>query len=192
MRNARMNEQHRAAHTRTRVSRISLATAMVAGLVLATGPVSSSTASPVGAFALFDIPEISSAPEDIAKGPDGNMWFTERAANRISRLTPAGVITEFAVPTGGSMPAGITLGPDGNMWFVEIFTDKIGRITPSGVITEFALPTPVSAPNDIAAGSDGNLWFTEDVGNKMAGLLLLVLSPSSHSLGQGLVRTTSP
>ena len=118
-----------------RISRLSMATAMVAGLFLVAGPVGSATASSTGAFALFDIPDISSTPEDIAKGPDGNMWFTERAANRISRITPAGVITEFAVPTGASMPAGITLGPDGNMWFVEIFTDKIGRITPSGVIT---------------------------------------------------------
>ena len=79
-------------------TRIALAATLVAGLVLMTAPIGSATASPVGAFGLFDTPDTSSAPEDIAKGSDGNMWFTERVGNRISRITPAGVITEFEVP----------------------------------------------------------------------------------------------
>jgi len=29
---------------------------------------------------------------EIAKGPDGNMWFTDRSGNAIGRITPAGVI----------------------------------------------------------------------------------------------------
>ena len=130
-----------------RISRVSLATAMVSGLVLAAGPVGPAAASPVGAFALFDIPDNSSTPEGIAKGSDGNMWFTERVGNRISRITPTGAITEFLIPTTTSIPAGITLGPDGNMWFTEREGNKIGRITPNGVITEFAIPTNGAVPH---------------------------------------------
>src|SRR5260370_40489576 len=33
--------------------------------------------------------------EDITTGPDGNVWFTEIAGNKIGKITPAGVITEF-------------------------------------------------------------------------------------------------
>jgi streptogramin lyase len=36
-----------------------------------------------------------SAPEGIAAGPDGNMWFTESNGNRIGRITMNGVISEF-------------------------------------------------------------------------------------------------
>src|SRR5262245_18799499 len=77
----------------------------------------------------FPIPIIdvlSSRPEGITRGPDGNLWFTEADANRIGRITPAGVVTEFSAGiTPNSQPSGITAGPDGNLWFTE--AGKIGR-----------------------------------------------------------------
>ena len=114
----------------------------------------------------FTIPTAGSAPEGIAAGPDGNLWFTESSGNKIGRITPLGAIDEFAVPTSGSRPWGITAGPDGNLWFTEnleqgAFGGKIGRITTVGVITEFDIPTAGSCPQGIAAGPDGNLWFVE-------------------------------
>src|SRR6185436_11779124 len=76
----------------------------------------------------YPVPTAGS-PQDITAGPDGNMWFTEIAGNKIGRITPAGVITEFPVPTAASKPVGITAGPDGNLWFGEGDGNKIGRIT---------------------------------------------------------------
>ncbi len=41
----------------------------------------------------------------ITSGPDGNLWFTEGAADTtdtIGRLTPAGSFTAFPLPTDGS------------------------------------------------------------------------------------------
>jgi len=116
--------------------------------------------------------------EDIAAGPDGNLWFTSHGLNGegiIGQITPAGVIIEFGLPTPFSPPAGITAGPDGALWFTEAGeggnvgdgrNGRIGRITTDGLtITEFNLPltankTPIG-PNDITTGPDGNLWFTE-------------------------------
>jgi virginiamycin B lyase len=62
-------------------------------------------------------------------GPDGALWFTEQAGNKIGRITPAGAITEFSIPTPGAAPLFITAGPDGALWFVESNVNKIGRIT---------------------------------------------------------------
>jgi streptogramin lyase len=31
-------------------------------------------------------------------GPDGALWFTERLADKIGRLTTAGLFTEFPLP----------------------------------------------------------------------------------------------
>ena len=100
---------------------------------------------------------------DIAKGPDGNLWFTENGTDRIGRITPYGVVTEFSVGiTPGARPTGITAGPDGNMWFTEYAGNRIGRITPLGVVTEFSVGISANArPNFITAGPDGSLWFTE-------------------------------
>ena len=111
---------------------------------------------------------------EITAGPDGNLWFTEYAGNRIGRITPDGIITEFSEGiTAGAGPVGITVGPDGNLWFTEAFhvsnigvIGKIGQITPGGVVTEFeggitAGPFDLAGLYGIAAGPDGNLWFTE-------------------------------
>src|ERR1700683_3949495 len=82
------------------------------------------TTSPITEFAL---PNANSVPYRIAKGPDGNMWFTEMQGHRVGRISSAGVIAEFALPKGGD-PIGIAAGPDGNMWFTETPGDRIGRI----------------------------------------------------------------
>ena len=71
------------------------------------------------AFKSFRIPTANSEPEGITFGPDGNMWFTEAAANQIGRIDPKGNITEFVVPQASSAPEAITAGADGALWFTE-------------------------------------------------------------------------
>src|SRR5258708_1435789 len=56
----------------------------------------------------------------ITRGADGNLWFTERFANKIGRITPAGVITEFPITTTpDSFPVYITSGPDRSLEFAD-------------------------------------------------------------------------
>jgi virginiamycin B lyase len=115
----------------------------------------------------FVVPTASSQPFEIVTGPDGALWFTELAGNKIGRVTTAGVITEFAVPTNGGQPTGIVAGPDGALWFTEAGASKIGRITTAGVVTEFPIPTANSQPFDITVGVDGALWFAEQGASKI-------------------------
>jgi virginiamycin B lyase len=132
--------------------RVALAAFALAGLAPSAG---------AQTFTEFAIPTAASSPLDIVAGPDGNLWFTESAGNKIGRITTAGVITEFTTASGLSTPEGIVAGPDGNLWFTER-AGRIGKITTSGVITEFTLPSPVNTfPSLITVGPDGNLWFTE-------------------------------
>src|ERR1700722_955905 len=118
----------------------------------------------------YPVPTANSQPESIALGPDGALWFTETAGNKIGRITTAGAVTEY--PVGGTYQTGspwaIIVGPDGAMWFTETLGSKIGRITTAGVITkERATPTPNSGPRGIAIGPDGAMWFTEYSANKI-------------------------
>jgi len=109
----------------------------------------------------FAVPTIHSAPIGIARGADGNLWFTENLADKIGRITPQGQITEYRLPERHGAPFRIALGPDGNLWFTEFRGHRIGRITPRGKITEYALPpTPSGNASSITPGPDGNLWFT--------------------------------
>ena len=76
----------------------------------------------------FPIPTVNSQPFGITAGPDGNLWFIEKA-DKIGRITTAGVITEFVVPQGGQLRE-IAKGADGNLWFTETNGNRIGRIVP--------------------------------------------------------------
>ena len=126
----------------------------------------------VGAISEVPIPSPQTATplSGSRPGPDGNLWFTEFAGNKIGRITPAGTITEFAVLTADSQPDGITAWP-GRQPLVHRFAfagNKIGRITPVPAPSpNSAIPTAFSQPCRITAGPDGNLWFTELTGNQI-------------------------
>jgi streptogramin lyase len=141
------------------------------GLLRANAPPQIIRLTPGGVVTGFTIPTGCWA-DDLTRGADGNLWFTEREKKRIGRITPDGTITEFPIldyPGGG--PSAMAAGPDGNVWFVQPgshcidYCDRpppgarIGRITPDGTITEFPVASGMEA-SEIAAAPDGHLWFT--------------------------------
>jgi virginiamycin B lyase len=126
----------------------------------------------------FPLPSPARQPYGIARGSDGNLWFTEQTGAAIGRITPAGKIHEFKTPARQSAPAGITAGPDGNLWFTEQHAGRIGRITPAGVITEFPLPQGARTPVSITSDRDGTLYFTVDRG--VDGTVIGRITPGGH------------
>jgi len=125
---------------------------------------------PVSTFAITEV-QVAAADAlafAICTGPDGNIWFLDRAMNSVDVLVLGSGITRFPIPTPNSNPASIAAGPDGNVWFVETGADKIGRINPGGAIAEFPIPTQgtfnvLPTFSGITTGHDGNLWFTEEL-----------------------------
>lgn len=114
-----------------------------------------------GGFVKHNTPSKDSPTNDgLGLGPDGNIWFAERA--HIAKITTSGVITEFAYPSKetqniDSHPIG---GPDGNVWFTEYFKHKVAKINPTThAITEFDVLSKCSGPHGMARGPDGNLYF---------------------------------
>ncbi len=122
-----------------------------------------------------------SDPEGITAGPDGAVWFTERAGNRIGRMTVTGAVTEFDAGPG---PFGITVGQEGALWFTQTgmalpgepsAPGGIGRLTTSGVLDLFPLrPQTGETPDDITTGPDGAIWIADGptiarVGGDLAG-----------------------
>ncbi len=147
-----------ASEVRSGSPRPALACAALLGVALLANPAAHAFAA-TGQITEFPLPVVAgvtSGPESITAGSDGNLWAVESGGNKIARITPTGVIKEFPL-AAGSLPLGITAGPDGNLWFTP--RGGIGRITPSGVVTIFPLNT---IPHQITAGPDGNLWFTDN------------------------------
>jgi virginiamycin B lyase len=128
-----------------------------------------------------------SGPRRITRGPDGALWFAERTAKKIGRISTSGVVIEFG-PTLGN-PDGITLGPDGNLWFTD-FSNHITQITTAGVMTNFTVPTPNSGAGALTAGQDGAIWFVESTANKVGRMTTTgtfsefpIMTPNSASSG---------
>ena len=85
--------------------------------------------TPSGTVTEFPLPA-GSAPDAIAVGPDGNLWFTDTGTRSVGRITPAGAVTELVVTDSYGQLGGITAGADGNIWFVDTGKNVIGRLSP--------------------------------------------------------------
>ena len=166
--------------------------ALIATVVL--GVAASAAAQSITEVALSD-PHAS--PGAIVRGPDGNLWFTERQDNSLGRISPSGGgPTAFNAPTvmGGGLAlrtTSVTAGPDGNVWFLGTETSfgYVGKITPSGVGTQVS-DVISNRLFSITSGPDGNLWFT-GINNSIltifkmtpAGVVTQYPAPTSNTFG---------
>jgi streptogramin lyase len=137
-----------------------------------------------GAVLEFPIPS-GETPALFAKGPDGNLWFTEYNSvcqqfpsqvetcsstnGMLGKITPTGVVTEYASLTGDTLPTRFFAGPDGNLWFTET-ANQIGKITQGGQIIESPILVAGSRLQGAITGPDGNLWFVDYAANAIGRL----------------------
>jgi streptogramin lyase len=126
-----------------------------------------------GAVARFTVPS-EVEPQDLVRGPDGNLWFTgvrgrgtgERTftpgSGYVGRMTPSGEFTLFPTETEGSEPEGIAVGPDDRLWFSETATGvrEVATIGTDGTFgPSFKLPYGVPQ-EEITFGPEGDAWLS--------------------------------
>jgi len=116
---------------------------------------------------------------NIAKGPDGNMWFTAADGPKVNawigKITPDGEITKYSIADQGD---GIALGPDGNWWITQPFVGHIISMNLQGqIVNDYKLPGAINGSqprfqvSGIVKGPDGNMWFAEGFRNKIGELI---------------------
>lgn len=71
----------------------------------------------------IDMLQADSGPYGIAVSREGNVWFTQHKANKISCLHQDGTIKEYIVPTPDARVLCLTISSIGDIWFTE--TGKI-------------------------------------------------------------------
>jgi streptogramin lyase len=136
-------------------------------------------------------------PLDIVTGPDGNIWFADRAflggTPSVGRITPSGAITEYELP-GYSKPSSLVVGPDGNIWFANAGIapnlQSVGMITTSGAISEYL--TPERSAGSLVTGPDGNLWFTATSTAANAAIGRITTTGSLAWFSTGLMEPSTP
>lgn len=121
----------------------------------------------------FDVPTPGSRPHDPAVAPDGALWYTGQAANKLGRLDPkSGKIREFALPVADSGPHGLVADARGNIWFTANHKGYVGRLDPkSGKVQQYRMPEPAARdPHTPVFDRDGRLWFTLQQANMVGRL----------------------
>ena len=151
-------------HEVTGLRRRTTTLALLGGLSLAMAlgmPQITAAASTVKAIE-YPVPVSTGSILDLTAGPDGAVWFTEKQAATIGRITTKGAVQLYPLPSpmpGYSPPQviGITTGSDGALWFASA-APYAGRLTTAGVFSWFPMP---EGSIWVTAGPDGNLWFLE-------------------------------
>jgi streptogramin lyase len=172
--------------------RVTLCTVLGAGLAVAAvvtptasafAPAATVTEFPAGVSAATNG---TANPQEIAAGPDGNVWFTDGDSS-VYKATLNGTITPFQVNGEGVAPNDI-IAAQGVLWFTQGsggntnnggFPASIGCITTAGAVSQYPVPSSLTgAPglDGITVANDGNLWYTE-VGLNTIGWLV----PSSSA-----------
>ena len=133
------------------------------------------------------------APNDITKGPDGTIYFSDAGNNRIRKITPSGIIQTVAGNgdssyTGDGGPAvnatfsnirAITFGTDHSIYITDGTNNVIRRISPDGIIRTFAgnglfgfsgdggpaTKASFASPESIAFDNNGAMYVA-DAGNR--------------------------
>lgn len=109
----------------------------------------------------FDLLQDQCAPQSIALGPDGAMWFG-CGDGRVGRITTAGAVTYYATDFNGSRsltPVGsVITGPDGNIWFAQFDVSTVGVMSTSGSMRNRIQVSARPGVSGLTVGGDGNVW----------------------------------
>lgn len=146
----------------------------------------------------YSVPTANSRPHDPAVAPDGSLWFTGQAANKLGRLdVKTGAFKEYPLKTPNSGPHGLVADNTGNIWFTAISGGYIGKLNPrTGEISEYRPPDGTKIdPHTPVFDHGGILWFTNEQTNYIGrldpgnGKMQLKAVPTPHAIPYGIVIT---
>lgn len=107
-------------------------------------------------------PTTNSRPTTTAVAPNGTIWFTEEAANKLGYIDPnGGVVNEYTWTTQNVRPNALAIDGSGRIWFTEANVDRIGMYNPaSNSLIEYSWGGANLGFSGIEVTTDGRVWFT--------------------------------
>ena len=87
----------------------------------------------------------------------GNLFQSNIAAGKISKINQQGVVTDFASANIQS-PVGIAVGPGDTVFVANCGNNTIAKITPDGISTVFVSSNLLNCPNGLTMDDQHNLY----------------------------------
>jgi len=87
----------------------------------------------------------------------GNLFQSNIAANKISKISSQGVVTNF-VSANIRSPVGIVVGPGDTVFVANCGNNTITRVSPTGFSTVFVSSNLLNCPNGLTMDDQGNLY----------------------------------
>jgi len=87
----------------------------------------------------------------------GNLFQSNIAAHKISKINPQGVVTDF-VSANIQSPVGIAVGPGDTVFVANCGNNTITKITPDGISTVFVSSNLLNCPNGLTMDDQSNLY----------------------------------
>lgn len=140
-------------------------------------------------------------PASVAFDSSGNLFFAERSANRIRRVSPDDTISTVAgsdvagyagddgpaVKALLNSPAAIAIDRENNLYIADTGNNRIRKITPGGQISTVA--AQLTEPMGVATDKNGNVYIAETGANRIriltrTGLISTLIGSSSVLMNQ--------
>ena len=110
-----------------------------------------------------------SFPDQISVAPDGVVWFSDPAINKLVAFDPLLEQFSFYPTTGGSGPDGMIVGTQGRVWTGMYYSGGLGVLdTGTGVFTEYPAPYGAAAMAIPVETTDGSVWVTDHQYNRIS------------------------
>jgi streptogramin lyase len=139
-----------------------------------------------GQVVTFGVPTAASRPSGIDLAPDGSVWFTEMAADKIGHLVVTATsdydLIEYPIPQfiglpEESAPYGIYVESNDRIWFVETARNQLVWLQPSTFPSDPDRAFEGTGRPSLGEGyfynltfssTAGRLWVTELLGNRVS------------------------
>ena len=127
-----------------------------------------------GAVHTLEVPAIDTPPEQggpipygLRVAPDGTVWSTELAGNRLIEHDPeSGETRAYEMPSPHSGPRRLDVAPDGSVWIPEFSAGKLARFDPeTRTFEEHDFPTKDSLPYCARVDAERGLLWVSQCGN---------------------------
>ena len=124
-----------------------------------------------GKITEWPVPPSLKYARDPAIGPDGCVYFTARASDKIARFDPKSkAFQEWEVPAG-MRPRGLLVSSDNKVLFGGSGNSAIGELDPSsGKVKLYKIPSNDSDLHTLVFDLDENVWFTQRTAGNLAKL----------------------